>query len=132
MTAGAAYEFEWYLYFLKSTAGTVTFTLTFSQAPVNVVASYIGSPVGGVSAVGAPQTAGIVASTSTATALPITGSLSDATNHAYVIRATVEANASSGGTLKLQLTEGAGTVTPKRGSWFRYRRYPAAVVGAFS
>jgi hypothetical protein len=132
MDAASAYEFEWHLYFLKSTAGTVTFTLTFSQAPVNVTAHYIGSPTGGVSSVGAPQTAGIIASTSTATALPITGTLSDATNHAYVIRATVESNASTGGTIELQLTEGAGTVTPRRGSWFRYRRYPLANAGAYT
>ena len=132
MDAASAYEFEWHLYFLKSTAGTVTFTLTFSQAPVNVVANYIGSPVGGVSAVGTPQVAGIVASTSTATALPVTGSLSDATNHAYVIRATVESNASTGGTVKLLSLIHISTVTPKRGSWFRYRRYPSANAGAFT
>jgi len=132
MDAASAYEFEYHIYFLKSTAGTVTFTLTFSQAPVSVAANYIGSPVAGVSAVGTPQVAGIVASTSTATALPVTGTLSDATNHSYIIRATVESNATTGGTIQLQLTEGAGTVTPKRGSWFRYRRYPAANAGAYT
>lgn len=125
------YELEANLFFTKTTAGTVTFTLTFTQAPVNNEAWYTGSPVGGVGTVGAPQTAAIVKSTVVAGALPVTGSLTTAVNHQYQLSAMFQTNATTGGTLNLQITSSAGTVTPLTGSYYKITRLPSANSGAF-
>ena len=125
------YEVEANLFFTKTTAGTVTFTMTFTNAPINNEAWYIGSPVGGVGTVGAPQTAAITKSTATAGALPVTGSLTTAVNHQYQLCAMFQANATTGGTLNIQITNGAGTVTPLTGSYYKITRLPSANSGAF-
>lgn len=125
------YEVEAYLYFTKTTAGTVTFTMTFSNAPTNNNAHYVGTPVGGVGTTGTAQTAALVKSAATAGALPATGSLTTAVNHQYVIRSMFQANATTGGTLNLQITSSAGTVTPLTGSYYKVTRLPAANTGAY-
>lgn len=125
------YEVEAYLYFLKTTSGTATFTMTFSNAPVNNNAFYVGAPVGGVGTVGAPQTAALAKSTATAGALPVTGSLTTAVNHQYVLRAMFQANATTGGTINLQVTSSAGSITPLTGSYYKITRLPAANTGAY-
>ena len=125
------YEFEAVLFFTKTTAGTVTFTMTFSNAPVNNDAFYVGTPVGGVGTVGTPQTAALAKSTATAGALPVTGSLTTAVNHQYVVRSMFQANATTGGTLNLQITSSAGTTTSLTGSYYKITRLPAANTGAF-
>lgn len=132
MGAGGIYEIEWDLYFTKTTNGTVTFTITSAQTPVNIVANYIGGPVAGIGTAGAPITAAIVTTASTAAALPATSSLTTAVNHHFVVKALVEGNATTAGTIKLQVTESAGTVTPLRGSSVTIRQLPAANIGAFA
>lgn len=127
----AAYEFEFDVAFLKTTAGTVTFTLTSGTAPVNLQAKYFGSPVGGVGTVGTAQFAGIVGSTSAAAALPPTGSLTTGANHSYIIRGIIETGA-LGHSFKLQCTESAGTITPLRGSTFRIKRLPYVNYSVFA
>jgi len=132
LSAGGVYEIEYFLFFTKTTAGTVTFTLTAAQTPMNVNAYYVGTPVGGVGTVGTAQTAAIVASASTTSALPATGSLTTAVNHQYYIKAIVQGNATVAGTFKLQATESAGTITPLLGSYYKVTRIPAANTGTFA
>ena len=131
LDANIFYEVEAYVYFTKTTAGTATFTMTFTQAPVNNNAFYVGTPVGGVGTAGTAQTAALVKSTATAGALPATGSLTTAVNHEYVLQSMFQANATTGGTLNLQITSSAGSVTPLTGSYFKITRLPATNVGAF-
>lgn len=131
VVASAIYEFEFEVNFLKTTAGTVTFTLASSTAPANLQAKYWGSPVGGIATAGTAQFAGIVTSTATAAALPATGSLTTAVNHQYIIRGVLETG-TSGGTFKLQATSSAGTVTPLRGSMFKIHRIPNVNYGLFA
>jgi len=125
------YEVEANLFFTKTTAGTVTFTMTFTNAPINNNAWYVGTPVGGVGTVGAPQTAA-VKSNATAGVLPVTGSLTTAVNHQYQLRSMFQANVSIGGTLNIQITSSAGTVTPLAGSYYKITRLPSANSGAFA
>lgn len=132
LDAGASYEVEFEIYFLKTTAGTATFTLTSSQAPVNLAAYYIGSAVGGIGTQAGAITAGIVTSTATAAALPVTGSLTTAANHHYIIKAMVDTHATLASTFKLQLTSSSGSVTPLRGSNYKVRRLPNVNSGAFA
>lgn len=132
LAAGGLYEVEYELYFTKTTNGTVTFTLTSSQAPVNLNAYYIGTPAGGVGTQAGQIGAAITNSTATGAALPATVSLNTGTNHHYIIKAIVEVNATNNSTFKLQATEGAGTITPLRGSSYTVRRLPGSNIGAFA
>jgi hypothetical protein len=124
------YEIVWYLWYTKTTAGTVTYTLTSTNAPVNLSAFYYQSPVGGIGTSGTAQTAAISKSTATGAALPATGSLTTAVQHQAEIHAIYEANASAGN-VRLRVTESSGTVTPLRGSFYRVRRLPSGNVGTF-
>lgn len=126
------YELEADLFFTKTTAGTVTFTLTFSNAPQSASAYYVGTPVGGVGTVGNAVTAAVINSTSTAVAMPATGSLTTAVNHEYKIKAVFRANASTGGTLNVRITSSAGTVTPLILSNYKVTKIPATNTGAFA
>ena len=132
LDAGGVYEFVYELFFLKTTAGTVTFTLTSSQTPVQITAYYIGGPVAGIQAAGAPITAGLVGSTSATAALPATTSLTNAVNHHFTVKCIVEVNATNASTFRLRATESAGTITPLRNSNYTVRRLPAANIGIFS
>jgi hypothetical protein len=123
------YEIIADVYFTKTTAGTVTFTLTNSQAYTNVVASYTCSPAGGIGAIGNGGTGSIDATTTAAAAMPASPSLTTAVDHHFVIRARAECG--TAGTIKLQVTSGAGTVTPRRGSFMKVRREVSGNVGAW-
>lgn len=128
--ASAIYELNYYLWFLKTTAGTVTFTLTNTQTYTNLVAFWEGSVITGIAASGAMSGSGIVTTTSAAAALAATGSLSTAANHFYRIVALAEINVA--GNIRLRATESAGTITPLRGSYYTARRLSAGNVGIFA
>lgn len=122
IVASGVYELLWDIYFLKTTNGTVTFTITSTQAFANLVASWRGSAVGGIAAAAGMNEAGVVTQTAAAVALPVTsGNLSTANNHHYIIRALAE-NDVTAGNVRLRITSSAGTVTPLRGSFFMARR----------
>lgn len=123
------YLLEWDLYFLKTTAGTVTFTLTNTQTYTNLVAGWRGNVITGIAATGAVSEAAIVTATSAASALPVTGSLSNGANHHYIVRALAECG--TAGNIRLRVTCSAGTITPLRGSAFYGRRLASGNVGTF-
>jgi len=123
------YELIWDIVFLKNTAGTVTWTITNTQNYTNITAGYRMNVITGLAATGAVNSAGIVGVTTAAAALPVTGSLSNATNHRAIIRALVECG--TAGNIRLRITQSAGTVTPLRGSMFTARRLFAGNVGTF-
>lgn len=131
LDANIFYELEAYLYFTKTTAGTVTFTMTFSDAPVNNNANYVGTIATGIGTVGSPQSAAIAKSTAASGALPATGSLTTGVNHQFILRAFFQANATTGGTLNLRITSSAGTVTPLTGSYYKLTRMPSSNTGTF-
>ena len=92
---------------------------------------YIGTPVGGLATVGTAQTAGLYKNTATAAAMPATGSLTLSTNHHYTIKAIILANATTGGTLNIQATCSAGSLTPAFGSYYTVVQLPTTNTGAF-
>lgn len=122
------YELIWDLYFLKTTAGTATFTITNTQTYTNIVASWLIS-IGDLAVANAVSQAGIVTTTAAAAALPATGSLTTANNHHVIIRALAECG--TAGNIRLRITQSAGTVTPLRGCMFTARRLFAGNVGTF-
>lgn len=123
------YEIKFYLKYLKTTAGTVTYTITNTQTYTNIVASYIQSPAAGIATNAGLTGAGIVTTTAAAAALPVTASLTTAVNHFAIIYCIAEC--ATAGNIRLRVTESAGTVTPLRGSFYRARRIGSGNVGSF-
>lgn len=123
------YEIEWDLYFLKTTAGTLTFTITNTQTYTNLVAAWRGCVISGISASGAMSEAAVVTQTTAANALPVTGTLANGSNHHYTVRALAECG--TAGNIRLRVTAGAGTITPLRGSMVTARRISSSNVGTY-
>ena len=130
LEATTSYLFEAECWFLKSTAGTVVWTLTTSAANyINLAGRWHASPVATLATAGAMTSAGVVTQVGPATAFPATGSLTDAVNHCHSIVALIETNAA--GNIRLRCTESAGTLTPLRGSFYKVTKLPANT-GAFA
>jgi hypothetical protein len=127
--ANGIYELNWYLYFLKTSNGNVTWTILHSQNFTNLVASWFSCAAGGISATSAMATAGIVTTTTASAALPACASMTGATNQFHQVRALAECG--TAGNVRLRVTVGAGTITPLRGSYFTARRLYAGNVGTF-
>lgn len=132
LTASQLYELEIVMYLLKSTAGTNTITLTNSAAPTWQNYQFEMSPITGI--VAPPGTAtrlfGEVRNDNTAARTIVTGSLSDAVDHWCRVRMQIQ-NA-AGTSLKIQSTAGAGSITPRKGSFWRLRRLSLSNVGNFA
>lgn len=123
------YEFVFHVYYLKTTAGQVTYTITNTQTYTNLVADYVQSAVGGIATNASSTAAGIVTTTAASAALPITASLTTGVNHVAVIRCIAECG--TAGNIRLKVTNSAGTITPLRGSYYTVRRLSAANIGTF-
>jgi hypothetical protein len=126
----AIYELNFYMWFLKTTGGTVTWTITNTQTYTNIVAYYFGSAVAGITPEAAARGSGIVTTTAAAAALPASGTLTTAVNHHH--RITAIAECATAGDIRLRATESAGTITPLRGSYYTARRLFAGNVGIFA
>lgn len=121
------YLLNYYLWFLKNTAGTLTFTLTNTQTYTNLAGRLI---VSGDLAVGAAgTTTGLVTNTTAAAAFPVTGTLADTKNH--MIWVTAIAECGTAGNIRPRVTVSAGTITPLRGSYYTAQRLFAGNVGTF-
>lgn len=130
LAAGGIYELVAYLFFTKTTAGTVTVTLTTSAAPVNLSGTVQYGAATGGTATGAANQISLYNSTSTAAAFGASASLTTAVNHAFIVRALIEANAAASN-LRINVTNSAGTVTPLRTSYYKLTKLPAGNVGSF-
>lgn len=131
LVSGAYYEIEIILWFLKTTSNTVVWTLTNASAPTSQNIYYEMSPVGAL--VAPPGTAtmlvGQTEKDSTAAFTITTGSLTDATEHYARMRIWLQNG--TGVSLKIQATATSGTITPRRGSFWRCRRLSTSNVGTF-
>lgn len=116
------YDIEIILYFLKTTAGTVTWTLTNSAAPTVQTVYYEMSPITGIVAPPGTTSTMIIgqAVNSTAAYAFATGSLTTAVNH--YARFRIQLDNGTGTSLKIQATASAGTITPLAGSIWTARR----------
>lgn len=126
MQANSRYVCEWHMFWDRTTtAGTHTYTVTTTQTPVAVSAGVIsGSTTSG--------TASSASGAATTVALPATGSMGIG-QHYHVVRAVISANATTGGTIKLQVTSSANGITLKRGSHIKIKRLPNTTnVGAWA
>lgn len=129
IASSGIYYLEFFIYYLKTTAGTATYTITNTAVVTNLVASYLQSAVGGIATNAAPTLASVVTQTAAAVALPVTASLTTAVNHWVYIFCLFENGA--GTNVRLRVTQSAGTVTPLRGSYYTCRRLFTGNVGTF-
>ena len=131
MAANGVYELTFYAYYLKTTAGTVTWTITLSGAVTGWIGSYNQTAVTGIGSEAAGLSAGLVTQTGTA-AFPASGTnRSTAANHRAIIHVLVECGVTPRD-IRLRVTSSAGTVTPLRGSYYTARRLAAGNVGTFA
>jgi hypothetical protein len=132
VVANAFYEIEIVMFYLKTTSGTVTWTLTNSASPVSQNVYYEMSPVTGI--VTPPGTAtmltGQSSNNTTAAYTVTTGTLTSAVTH--YARFKVWLNNGSGTSVKIQATAGAGNLTPLVGSIWYCKRLPATNVGTYA
>lgn len=131
LVANGVYEIDIECYFLKNTAGTLTWTLTNSAVVTNMNANFEMSPITGVATAGAaPLTGFLIAQTAAAAAFGATGSLTTAVNHWIKFKIILE-NASST-SIRLNVTNSAGTITPLRNSYWKAIRLPATNVSTYA
>jgi len=124
LRANQTYEIEVTAYFLKTTAGTVTWTWLASSAPDVMVSDYVGSASTGITTTAttsAPITGFAAIQTNTTLAHAATPSLTTAVRHCHKFRLMIETTNSTTN-LRLRVTSSAGTVTPQAGSSYRVRR----------
>lgn len=129
LTANSAYEIEWNTYFLKSTAGTVTFAIRLAAAPQLVNAMYIG---GVANTSGPANTGGITVGTATTVSLPATPSLGNGTINAFNIKALIITNQTTSGNCYLQALTSAGLITANVGSYMKVTKLPRNETGTFT
>lgn len=120
LDANSTYEIEAHAYFLKTTAGTVIWTWTFSSAPIVVTSRNASTPITGFTTsviTGAEVTAEATIEASTTCVHAASGSLTTAVRHSFIFRVRIRTNAAT--TIQLRSTQSAGTLTPQAGSYMR-------------
>ena len=132
LVANAYYEIEIMLVFLKTTAGTLTVTLTNSAAPTSQNIYWEQSPITGVVAPPGTATAltGFAVKDATAAKAIVTGTLTTGVDHYIFIK--IQLQNGTGTSLKIQGTASAGTITPRHGSYWKARRMSPNNIGTFA
>lgn len=120
LDASSTYEIEAHAYFLKTTAGTVIWTWTFSSAPIVATSRWAATPITGftTTTITGTELYGLAAvEAATTMAHAASGSLTTAVRHSFLFRVRVRTNAAT--TIQLRSTQSAGTLTPQAGSYMR-------------
>lgn len=132
LVANAFYEIEIYLYFLKTTAGTVTFTLNNSAAPTSQNIETLLSAATGIAAPpgAATDLRGNYYNDATAARAFTTASLTTAVNHFAGFKVYLRNGA--GTTLTVLAAAAAGSITPGIGSYMKLRRLPPIATGSIT
>lgn len=129
LVANGYYEIEATLYFLKTTNGTVTFTLLNGAAPTSMNVHVECTPNSGIIASG--QNSNLVAdfynSTSATQTFTSGGNFTGAVNH--YARFKIFLRNGTGTSLNFQISTAAGSVTPGIGSYWKARKLPDVSVG---
>jgi hypothetical protein len=124
LEASSTYQITAYCVFLKTTAGTVTWTMTASSAPTRMAGSYVESPVGGIGS-GGINTGFTGSQAATTAAFPATNSLTTGVNHVFQFTMQVQTNAATN--FRMQITNNvSGTATPVIGSYYTVKKISAS------
>lgn len=128
LAAGSVYEIEYFAYFQKLTAGTLTWTHTASSAPTLISSLHRAGPVTGIAA-GAPTTLYTGSRATTTAVFGATASVSNNAFMAYEFQTRVITNLATN--FRLRVTSSAGTVTPQAGSFYTVRQV-SGTTGSFA
>jgi len=123
LAASSTYDIEAYCYFLKTTAGTLTWAPTFSSAATVAHAIFDSTPITGFTTTnisGAMVTAQATQQTVGTMTFAATGSLTTAVYH--IAKFTIRATTNAACNFRLNVTNSAGTITPQAGSFYTVRR----------
>jgi len=129
LSATSLYEIECWCYFLKTTAGSVTFTMAASSAPTWMNGSYVSSPITGINATGATPTGSAGSAAALTAAWAASGTLTTAVNHGFRFTIRILTNAATN--WRMRFTSNAGTTQSLIGSYYIVRKLPAASTGVF-
>lgn len=121
LEASSLYRITCFTYFTKNTAGTATWTQTFSSAPTIVQGNQWVTAVTGMTAATSAAFTPIeqhfyMQGSASFAWNPSGTNLTTAVNHMYRLNATVLTNAATD--WRLRLTQSAGTATPLAGSYY--------------
>jgi hypothetical protein len=133
LATSGIYEIEMEIYFLKSTAGTLTWNITNSTTVTFMDVMMQHTPVAGYTAVPTASAFTIGAlfnQTASSVSFTATTSITTNTNHFARFKILLENGSST--SLRLRVTSSAGTVTPRRGSWWKAVRLAGSNVGSYS
>ena len=123
LLASSYYDIECFCYFLKTTAGTAQWIPTVSSAATLFHSFYESTPITGFTTTvitGAMVTAEATIQTSTTATMVASGALTTAVYHIFKIRIKLLTNLACN--FRLNVTQSAGTMTPKAGSYYTVRR----------
>lgn len=120
LEASSLYELKAYCYFLKTTAGTVTFSWLASSAPTHMNSTLSITPAAGAATAGAMVSNHIGGRAVTTITHGASASLTTAVYHAAEISLQIQTNAAT--TIGVRALTSAGSLTPQIGSWTTVRR----------
>lgn len=128
LEANSIYDIDAHCYFLKTTAGTATWTWAFSSGVSMARSYYVSSIITGfttTTVVGAPVTGMAVAQGGAVTTLAhaASGSLTTGVYHSFHFKLFLVTNAACN--IRLRVTNSAGTITPQTGSFYSVRKLSA-------
>lgn len=132
LVASGIYEIEIEIYYLKTTAAAVVFTLVNTAVPTSISYQYEMSPLTGIVAPpgGAATLIGNVYNSATATQTVTTGSISNGVNNYARFKIILINN--TGTSLKIQASTASGSLTPGIGSYWTSKRLPLTNLGTYA
>ena len=130
--AAARYLVEAWVWYTRTTAGTVIFTLTATTNYVNANGHLLHSAAAGQAQTTSLNQSGFEGTTgSTAAVFPATASQTLNTNQMGRMWWVVETNATTPGNMRIRVTNSAGAFVLQRGSYFSVKRLPTTNIGIF-
>lgn len=123
LVANGVYEIEIECYYIKNSNGTLIWTLTNSAVVTNMTVNILTSPIAGhtnVPTASTTQMGALVQQTAAATAFAATGTV--ANNATMWSRFKIILENASSTSIRLNVTNSAGNITPRRGSFWKATR----------
>lgn len=123
LVTNGVYEIEIECYYNKNTAGTLVWTLTNSAVVTNLTVNILTSPIAGytnVPTASTTQLGALVTQTAAAVAFAATGTVANNATMWSRFKIILENAAST--SIRLNVTNSAGTITPLRGSFWKATR----------
>ena len=130
LASASTYELEAFLYFTKTTAGSLTVSINQTQAPQFINGTLVHGAVGAQGSQAA-STIQMFNNPNANAAFTSSNTLTTGVNHAVKLNAVILTNATNASTANLTVWQSAGTITPLRGSYLKLTRLPSANTGTF-